>query len=267
MLTFGRLLPAALLLLPFECARAQVADPPRPSFDMTFGTRVTSDYNYRGYTLSDHLPSVSAYFEATYGPIFAGLEANTVRLAGLPPIQMTYSAGVRPKFGAATFEFGGRYYNDPGSGGVIDYPEFFFRPSYAFTPRLTVGVDLNYAPDYIRSGAWETYFSTNAKYALSDSFNLSGEVGLQQFGPVSAGARSAQGLPTYGYGNIGVAYIHKIATVDLRFHATTLSKQECFLITGSGDATSGSNGCGPAIILSFSLDSSLSTLRDALFRK
>ena len=58
-----------------------------------------------------------------------------------------------------------------------------------------------------------------------------------------------------------MAYVHKVATIDLRFHATTLSHQNCFLITGTGDAASGSNACGPAVILTFSLDSSLSTLR------
>lgn len=267
MLTFGRLLPAAVLLLPFELAYGQATELPRPAFDMTFGTQVTSDYNYRGYTLTDHLPSVSAYFETTYSALFAGLEADTVQLPGLPSLQVTYSAGARPKIDAATLELGGRYYNYPGSGGIIDYPEFFFRPSYTFTPKLTLGLDLYYAPDYIRSGAWETYFAVNGKYALADSFNVSGEIGIQRYGPLSATGATTPGLPNYGYGNIGVAYIHKIATIDLHFHATTLSKQDCFLITGTGDATSGSNGCGPAVILTFSLDSSLSALRDALFRK
>ena len=33
---------------------------------------ITSDYDYRGYTLSDHKPSVSTNFEAYLAPSYAG---------------------------------------------------------------------------------------------------------------------------------------------------------------------------------------------------
>ncbi len=266
MLTFGRTLTmstAALLLLPVEVACGQSAAV-APPLGMTFGTQLASDYNYRGYTLSDHLPSVSAYFEATYGVLFAGVDADTVRMPHLPSLQVTYAAGARPKFGAATLEFGARYYDYPGSGGISDYPEFYLRPSYVVAPRLTLGLDLNYAPDYSRTGSTEIYVAGTGKYALTDAISVSGEAGFQHFGPPPAAGSAPLGLPSYGYGNIGVAYVHKIATIDLRFHATTLSRQDCFLITGTGDAASGSNGCGPALILTFSLDLSLSALRRAL---
>ena len=37
-----------------------------PTFDAKFSAGITSDYNYRGYTLSDHHPSVSANIEALH---------------------------------------------------------------------------------------------------------------------------------------------------------------------------------------------------------
>src|SRR5277367_3282941 len=44
-------------------------DPPKGTtsvFDVNVGASITSDYNYRGYTLSDHRASTSTNIEATY---------------------------------------------------------------------------------------------------------------------------------------------------------------------------------------------------------
>ena len=96
-----------------------------PSFDIRFNALITSDYNYRGYTLSDHQRSVSGSFEATYGIFFAGVNAGSVDMPGLPSLQLTHSAGIRPVFGPVTVEVAVGYYNYPGSGGIVDYPEYY----------------------------------------------------------------------------------------------------------------------------------------------
>ena len=41
----------------------------------------------------------------------------------------------------------------------------------------------------------------------------------------------------------------------------TLSKQSCFLITGTGQAATGSNGCNPALVATLSWNTSLSGLK------
>src|SRR5262245_25998036 len=41
-------------------------DAPLSPWDAAFGRRITSDYNYRGITQSNHRPSVTAYFEPRY---------------------------------------------------------------------------------------------------------------------------------------------------------------------------------------------------------
>ena len=248
-------------------ALGQTLPPSSPSsFDMSVGTQIASDYIFRGYSLTNHLPSVSGYFEGTYGWIFAGLEADSVQLPGLPTVQLTASAGIRPKFGPASIDIGVSYYSYPGSGGVSDYPEYFIRPSLALSPALTVGANFTFAPDYSRTGAHETYISATGKYLLSSTLSLSGEIGFLTFtSPTSASwGASNTGLPSYAYGTFGLSYVYKIATFDLRFHATSLSRQDCFLITGAGDTISGSDGCGPGIFFTVSLDSTLSAIRKAI---
>jgi hypothetical protein len=50
-------------------------------------------------------------------------------------------------------------------------------------------------------------------------------------------------------------------TFDLRYFSTTLSKQDCNLITGTAPIGAGSNGCTPAIIGTLSWSANLSGLK------
>jgi uncharacterized protein (TIGR02001 family) len=265
----------ALAILPPAASAQQFdsATPPAPStaaktqppkdsgstFDINAGASVTSDYNYRGYTQSDHRPSASASFEATYNIFFAGINAASVQMPLLSQIELTDYAGIRPVFGSLTVETGIGYFTYPGSPIDISYPEYYIAPSYALTPKLTVGVNFYYAPDYSRTGAWENYDSVNAKYTFDSGLSISGELGRQSFGTTRATAlASAIKLPDYTYWNFGFSYTYKVVTFDLRYFATTLSKQNCNLITGTAAPGMGSNSCDPAIIGTLSWSTNLS---------
>lgn len=49
--------------------------------------------------------------------------------------------------------------------------------------------------------------------------------------------------------------------LGLRYCASTLSKQNCDLITGTGQPDTGSNGCSPAIIGTLSWSANLSGVK------
>ncbi len=238
------------------------------SFDAKFYAAANSDYNYRGYTLSNHQPSVSANLEATYLVFFASVNTASVQIPALSHFQMTDTIGLRQVFGSLTIEGGVAYYSYPGSRIDESYPELYVAPSYAVSDKLTLGVNVYYASNYYRTGAWENYNSVTGKYDLGKGWLLSGELGRQGFGTTGA-TTSSPGikLPDYGYGNIGVTYTYKALSFDLRFHATTLSKQSCFLITGTGSASGGSNGCEPAVIGTLTWNTGLSDLKSALGEK
>ena len=86
-----------------------------------------------------------------------------------------------------------------------------------------------YAPDYSRTGAWENFDSINAKYTFESGLAISGELGRQSFGTIKATAMdAAHKLPDYTYWNLGFSYTYKALTFDLRYFATTLSKQSAF---------------------------------------
>ena len=238
---------------------------PASAFDAKFGAAVTSDYNYRGYTLSNHLPSVSANVDATYNTFFASVNTASVQMPDLSHFQMTDTLGLRQAFGALTVETGGAIYSYPGGANDPSYAEVYVSPSYAVTKQLTIGLNIFYAPDYYRMGAWENYNSLAAKYDIGWGLSLSAELGRQFFGTTRATAASpAVALPDYTYGNAGFSYTYKSLTFDLRYTATTLSKQRCFLITGTGSPAGGSNGCDPAVIATLSWNAGLSELKSSL---
>ena len=239
--------------------------PPASTFDAKFGVGGTTDYNYRGYTLSDHLPSASANVEATYNILFASVNTASVQMPNLSHFQMTDTVGIRPAIGAVTVETGVAYYSYPGGSNDPGYAELYVSPTYAVTPKLAVALNAYYAPDYYRMGIWENYASITAKYDIGRGLSFSAELGHQIFSSTRATATSpGLALPDYTYGNVGFSYTHKSLTFDLRYHATTLSKQACFLITGTGSATAGSNGCNPAVIATLSWNAGLSGVKSAL---
>ena len=75
---------ASFILLAAPCARAQTGEGPASSFKFGATAGVASDYIYRGVTQSDHRPSVSADFEATFGLFFANGSVASVKLPSQP---------------------------------------------------------------------------------------------------------------------------------------------------------------------------------------
>jgi len=281
LITTGALVIAATSTLPPQAKAQQeggatspaLSVPARPAlrtdttstFDIKIIASIVSDYNFRGYTLSDHKPSISTNLEATYNILFAAVNAASVHVPMVSQLQMTDYAGIRPVFGLLTVETGVAYYSYPGSSIDISYPEYYVAPSYALSPKLMVSVNAYYAPNYSRTGAWENYDSIAAKYTFDSGLAISGELGRQSFGTTNATATAAaQKLPDYTYWNMGFSYIYKTLTFDLRYVATTLSKQSCFLITGTGQVTAGSNGCNPAVVATLSWNTTLSDLKRTL---
>jgi uncharacterized protein (TIGR02001 family) len=249
--------------IPTKASAAKAQTDSGASFDAKFNAALTSDYNYRGYTLSNHLPSVSSNVEVDYSILFASVNGASVQFPGLSHFQMTDTLGLRPVFDKLTVESGVGYYSYPGSVVEESYAELYLSPSYVLD-KLTLGVNFYYAPNYYRTGAWENYNSITGKYDLGSGWQLSGELGRQGFGTTTPRATSPPvKLPDYVYGNIGVTYTYKSLAFDVHLNATTLSKQSCFLITGTGSASGGSNGCNPAIIGTVTWSSTVSEIKAA----
>jgi hypothetical protein len=140
---------------------------------------------------------------------------------------------------------------------------------------LTLVTHVSHAPSFANLGATETLWSGTAIVSGPRNWPapgwgsyLSGEVGRQWMGVIDAGID----LPDYAFWNVGVGLTYKAFTFDLRYHDTTLSKEECAVLTGDLGAIPGgipsaanplglrSNWCGAAIVGKLSFDLSLAKL-------
>lgn len=252
---------------------APVAAAPAPwAFDLAFGAKVMSDYNFRGISQSARGPAAGGYFELRYGWLYGGSAFWTTKLPNRPAGEVDFYAGIRPVIGDLTLDAGVWYYYYPGERQFVTaglpppavngvwaptytgFWEFYGKAGYDLTPDFNVGAAIYHAPNWLGTGAAGTYGEVNAKYKLPNDFAVSGALGHYWIG-TSAGTN----LPDYLYWNAGVSWTYKDSvTLDLRYHGTNLTAEQCFGLTGDYrgvfSGSQRSNWCGHSIVASLSVD-------------
>jgi uncharacterized protein (TIGR02001 family) len=243
--------------------------------DFIFGLRAASDYNFRGISQSDRGFSPQGYGELQFFDnfLYAGVAGYGVDLPTKPLAEIDLTAGIRPKLGPLTFDFGVIGYVYPDETQFIvddviltprdtDFLEVAGKVSWAATDAFTLGAGVFHTGDWLGSGADATYFNATAKYVIPETilpagFAVSGEIGRYELGRVDQYLGGFE-LIDYTYWNAGVSYTWKNFTLDLRYHDTDLSKEDCFInttdpkgvFTGSGR----SRWCSEAFVASLSVD-------------
>jgi uncharacterized protein (TIGR02001 family) len=222
-------------------------------FKLTAGAVLMTDYIYRGLSYSAHQPAVGTYVDAQYGWLYAWTNFNSVKFSTSPAVEVTMAAGIRPKFGPFDFDIGAAYYYYPGELGpdLSNYWEAHATVSHKLTERLTLGATLAYAPDVWQSGAWGTYAAGAISLDLPTEllptgvgWTLSADFGRSVFGRTSsAGGVSAGGaglpLPAYNNWRAGLTFTYNMLKLGLNYTDTTLSKENCYVMTGDLGALPG----------------------------
>jgi hypothetical protein len=117
--------------------------------------------------------------------------------------------------------------------------------------KFAVGANAYYSPSWLNTGAYGLFASVTAKVTLPSfkaniglidevGWYVSGELGHYWIGTADAYPSVfavATNLPDYTTWNVGVAFTWKVATLDLRYYDTNLSKGNCNVLTGDPNAT------------------------------
>ena len=97
------------------------------------------------------------------------------------------------------------------------------------------------------TGAWSKYAAFGLGLELprnalpqNVTASLTGVAGYSWFGKQSD-ALGGFPLPAYVNWNAGITFTHKSINLDLRYYDTSLSKENCFVLTGDPNATAGGN--------------------------
>jgi uncharacterized protein (TIGR02001 family) len=139
-----------------------------------------------------------------------------------------------------------------------DYWEVYGKVTYEIVKdRFAIGGNVYYSPDWLNTGADGTYASVTAKFTGTPvklnigvvdevGWYVSGEFGHYWFGTTDVvpgvllnpitGVGGVP-LPDYNTWNLGLALTWKVATLDLRYYDTDLSKANCNVLTADSNAT------------------------------
>ena len=242
--------------------------------ELEFSARAgaASDYIYRGTTLSDHGPAAGAAFETRFGALYAGTTGATVKLPTQPAAEFTFAGGVRPKIATIDFDLGVTYFaypgeRLPGETNGINYWEAVIRGDRSIGEQVRIAAGYAYSPNVSNSGAWSQYAAAGIGYDVPGrllpqnlAVSFSAAAGYSWFGN-QAVQLGGFPLPAYLNWQAGVTFTHKAFNLDLRYYATNLSKENCFVFTGDPNARPGgrvnlvtnpdglvSNWCGATLV-------------------
>lgn len=183
--------------------------------DLSGTMALTTDYVFRGISLSDEGPAIQGSVDLTCGIFYTGAWASSLDLSNGPNIEIDYYAGITPSVGGFDFDLGILYYTYPHSNSDLDYPELKFGVSKGITDNITLGVTYYHAfladdtDTNTVEGSWEFGLPKVSIF----SPKLSGVVGYED--------NDDTGFD-YTYWSVGLsADFHERWTVDVRYWDTS----------------------------------------------
>lgn len=194
-------------------------------WSMTIGA--TSDYIFRGISLSDESPAFQMSVDASYGIFYMGIWGSNLDGGAIyGPYEIDIYAGIKPEAMGFTFDFGAVGYiypdgDDFGSDG--NYVELKAGVSRELVKNLTGGFILWYTPSQSNYNETITYEASLA-YQLPE---------MHRFTPTISGGygysddRENAGLffgdDNYSYWNAGLGLAIENWSMDFRYWDTDIS--------------------------------------------
>ncbi len=138
---------------------------------VTANVALTSDYVFRGISLSDNGPAIQGGFDYTTDAWYAGVWGSNV----VEGLELDVVGGITPTTGPVDWDIGFIGYFYPGAdddGAEFDYYEIKVGASHDFTDQLTAGAAVYYSPDNYGDTGDATYWEVNASYEITDAIQM-----------------------------------------------------------------------------------------------
>jgi uncharacterized protein (TIGR02001 family) len=219
-----------------SAAAAPASDAREFSWSMTVGG--TSDYVFRGLSFSDEDPAAQGSIDMSYGIFYAGAWASN--LAGAAgPWELDVYAGIKPKWGPVTFDFGVIGYLYPAESAVLeqDYIELKALASMEIFKNLTGYVVYYYQIDnggsYFDVGTYEGGLTYTLPQMGIFAPSLSGLVGYSD--DYNGDGQFTTTGDGYTYWNAGLTLGVEKFSMDIRYWDTDLEQNATNLYNGLSD--------------------------------
>ncbi len=206
--------------------------------DVTGNVALTTDYVFRGVTLSDENFAIQGGFDATHSSgAYIGtwasntnfVEDNTVAPGDRANIEIDVYVGYAGEINGLGYDVFATRYIYPGTGKQdYDYHEFSLALSYNLPMGTELGVEYDYAPLWGNTGSKADNYLLTVNHPLPMGFSVGASLGRQDF-------REAKGGTDYTYYGAQVAYTINDFTLALDFTDTNLKDAQGNEIDGSED--------------------------------
>jgi uncharacterized protein (TIGR02001 family) len=185
------------------------------SWSITVGA--TSDYVFRGVSLTSGDPAAQGSIDIGYGIFYAGTWASNVDGDGYEPWELDVYAGFKPELGPVTFDLGIVGYFYPAAEDGFDYYELKAGASMELVKNLSGGITFWYVPSQENAPDVWTIEGTLA-YVLPTMGifepSISGIVGYTED---SDGTGWLYGVNDYTYWNAGLTLAVDKFAMDFRY--------------------------------------------------
>ncbi len=213
---------ASVAVLALAAGAAPVAAEDR-EFEWSITIGGTSDYIFRGVSLSNENPAAQGSIDIGYGIFYAGAWASNLDTAAVDqgPWELDLYAGVKPVWGHVTFDFGTVLYLYPAEQyDDFTYVELKAGASVEIVKSLTGSATFWYTPsqsNYVEGYAIEGGLAYEFSEVGIFTPSLSGLVGYQ------TASETVEGQDDYVYWNVGLTLGVEKFSMDFRYWDTDIS--------------------------------------------
>lgn len=191
---------------------------------------LTTDYVFRGMSLSGEDPAVQGSFDYETDLFYAGVWGSSLGSGGTS-MELDVYAGFTPTFGPVALDLGVVGYFYPGAddnAAEFDFFELAAGGTYDVTERFTLGGAVNYSPENWGETGEAIYAELNGAFAFTDAFAASAAFGSYKIDDVN-GPTAGTPSDSYNSWNIGATYALHGFELDLRYHDADIGSSDALV--------------------------------------
>lgn len=203
-------------------AGATVAGTGAAQAEISANVALTTDYVFRGVSLSDNGPAIQGGFDWSSELFYAGVWGSNV----VEGIELDLYGGFTPTTGPVEWNIGAIGYFYPGAdddGAEFDYVELLLAAGLPLTEQFSVNSSIYYSADNWGNTGEAVYWEIGGEFAPMEALVFSAAFGNQSIEDPD-GAPGGAEKDDYNTWNIGGVYALHGFTFDLRYHDTDIDE-------------------------------------------
>jgi len=215
--TITSLLVASTLTVAATTASAGALD--KENFSANIA--LTSDYLFRGISLSNEDPAVSGGFDWSYNGFYLGTWASSISAVENESFEIDYLAGYTGSIGGFSYSLDYIYYDYPGDKGTLngndlDYQEYGGSLGYTFGGDMepTISLAILHSNDFFNETGSATAYMASFGLSLPYGLSFGATLGNQDLD------KKKTGISDYDYYDVSLSKTIGIADVTLGYSDT-----------------------------------------------